>query len=168
MKRSIIASLALLVVTPFVAAASAPTENEYGKFVETKIKDVYAVSFVLNPRSTKFREIQEVRIEDYGNDEEGDITFVFHRNGDKEVFLRNKRNYRRYISQNSSADVCLNGWSSKIQYRQSTRKWECPGINFFVDLLIWQEIDDGLVDAKRGAWGAFSRRIIENVKKIIK
>ena len=168
MKRSIVASLALLIVMPFVAVASAPTENEYGKFIETKIKDIYTVSFILDPRNTKFQKIQEVTIVDYGNDEEGDATFVLHRNGNKEVFLRTKRNYRRYIAQNPSADVCRGGWSSKIQYRQSTQKWECPGINFVINFFMWQEIDGGLADAKREDWGAFSRRIMEDVRKIIK
>jgi len=164
-------TIVLLFFFSFTAARasfSQGIENRYGNFVETKVRDDYLMTFVLNPANKEFSEIQEVSIFDYGNDEEGDISTVLHRNGDTEVFFRTKRNYRRYISQNPSADVCREEWSAKIQYRQSTRKWECPGLNFIVNFFMWDEIDSGLADAKRGDLDALFERIMDNVKKIIK
>lgn len=142
------------------------TENNYGKFVETKNRDNHIVSFIVNPTNEKFKKVREVAMFDYGNDGEGDISIVLYKKGDKEVFFRNHRNYRQYVSSEPSADVCGDDWSPKIIYRHNA--WECSKMNFFMRIYMWRQIDKGLADAKREDWNTLAERILRNIKKIIK
>jgi hypothetical protein len=168
MRQRIIVFLLLFCFTSpvFRTSFASVTENDYGKFVETKNQDEHIISFILNPTNEKFKKVQEVAMFDYSNDEEGDISIVLYKKGEKEVFFRNRRNYWRYVSDEPSADVCGGDWSPKIVYRHNA--WECSEMNFFMRIYMWRQIDNGLADAKREDWGALAERILENIKKIIK
>lgn len=167
MKRSIAA--ALFFYTLWVSELYAGIENSYGKFVPVKNKDTYTVAFVLNPENKKFHKIEEVIMFDYGNDEEGDISEVLHRDGSKEIFFRNSRNYWRFVFRDKSTlHVCGNTWSPKIVYRQKTGKWECSAMNAFSKKYMWWQIDQGLQEAKRERWDALAERLLTNIKRIIK
>ncbi len=145
-------------------------ENRYGKFVETKVHDDYTVTFVLDPLSEKFSKVQEVGTFDYGDDGKSDIAFVFYRDGKKEIFFRDRRNYERYSAENASANVCKTHmpwllFPKKIVYRRNT--WECKS-DFLGLLFPWTHIDQGIAEAKRGDWDALLKRILENAGRIVK
>lgn len=166
MKNSVFVALFLFGFAPLVACAL-DTENEYGKFVELKIKDTYTVTFVLDPMNKKFRNIQEVSMVDHGDDEKGDVSTVLYRNGNKEVFFRNQPNYWRYVMRDASTmHVCGNEWSPKII--NVSGEWKCSKLNPIDKYLIWWQIDEGLAAAKVGDFGALTERILENVKRISK
>lgn len=142
--------------------------NEYGKFVVTKTKGDYTVAFVLNPMNKKFAKVQRVEMVDRGDDGEGDISVLLYKSGDKEVFFRTEDEYKRYVSNDASMDVCEGEWSPKIVYHENRRAWACSKMNFIVKFFMWREIDNGLADAKEEDWGALSERIKESIGKFIK
>lgn len=142
--------------------------NEYGKFVVTNAKDEYVVAFVLNSTNKKFAKIQRVEMIDRGNDGEGDTSVLWYKSGNQEVYFRTEEDYKRYVRTDVSRDVCEDGWSPKIVYREKNHAWSCAKMNFIMKFFMWREIDAGLAEAKEGDWDALSVRIRGNVEKFAK